>query len=102
MPDPLSYGRPDVIRPELRSLLIGGGVQLLCLVLATTCLDEGELVLRATARLSAAYWCGVVVVLVRRAHALTVGDHRYFRYGLLPILVVGVPITNAICLYRIG
>jgi hypothetical protein len=102
MPDPIDYGRPDAICPELRSLLIGGGVQLISVILAASCLDEGELVLNATCRVSAAYWCGVILVMVRRANRLTKGDHRYFRFGLMPLLLVGVPLTNAIWLGWIG
>ena len=39
-------------------------------------------------------------MLARRADALTAGDHRYFRFGLIPLIVIGVPITLAVWSHR--
>ncbi len=88
-----------LIRPISRDLLIGGLVQTAALVFAGMILDEGEWA-SATCRISAAFWVGVIVVLVRRHNALTRGDHRFLRYGLLPLLVAGIPITLTIWAYR--
>ena len=88
-----------LMRPISRDLLIGGAVQLAALIFAGLILDMGEWAL-ATCRISAAFWVGVVIVLVRRHNVLTRGDHRFLRYGLLPLLLIGIPITLTIWGYR--
>jgi hypothetical protein len=93
------YNYMASMRPISRDLLIGGLVQIAALVFAGMILDEGGWAL-ATCRISAAFWVGVIIVLVRRHNALTRGDHRFLRYGLLPLLVAGIPITLTIWAYR--
>jgi hypothetical protein len=88
-----------LMRPISRDLLIGAAVQLCALIFAAMILDMGEWAL-ATCRISAAFWVGVIIVLVRRHNSLTAGDHRFLRYGLLPLLVVGIPVTLSIWAHR--
>ena len=85
----------EPLQPISRDLLIGGLAQFAALVFAGLTLDMGEWQL-ATCRISAAFWMGVIIVLVRRHNSLTRGDHRFLRYGLLPLLVIGIPITLTI------
>ncbi len=84
-----------LIRPVSRDLLIAGAVQLAFFIFAGLILDMGTWALAAE-RISAAYWVGVIIVLVRRSNTLTRGDHLFLRYGLVPLLVVGIPITLTI------
>lgn len=88
------------MRPVIRELIVGGIVQLCALLFATTILDMGEWAL-ATSRISAAFWVGVIIVLARCRNSLTRGDRRYLRYGLVPMLAVGIPFTLAIWAHRV-
>ena len=78
-------------RPVYRDLLIAGAVQLLALLLSASILDMGGFA-SATTALSAVYWVGVFFILSRRSGALTRGDHLFIRFGLIPILAVGIPV----------
>ncbi|HET6248675.1 MAG TPA: hypothetical protein VFE47_13315 [Tepidisphaeraceae bacterium] len=79
------------MRPVFRDLVIGGIVQVLALVSAAMILDLGQFA-TATADLSAAYWLGVILILWRRSNSLTAADRLFIRLGLIPILVIGIPI----------
>src|ERR1700743_1394421 len=69
------------------------------LLAVSTCLDHGQSA-AAMADVSVGFWCGVVIVLIRRHKAMTNGDHQYIRYGLFLLLVVGLPVTLTIWAYR--
>jgi hypothetical protein len=84
---------------KLRDLYPAFLTQFCGLVLAGSCLDMGEST-AAMARVSVAFWCGVIIVLVRRHKAMTSGDHQYICHGLFLLLVMGVPATVAIWLFR--
>ena len=79
------------MRPVYRDLIIGGAVQFLALVIAALALDLGEFA-SATMDLSIAYWVGVILILGRRSKSPTRGDRFFIRLGLIPILVIGIPI----------
>jgi hypothetical protein len=61
------------------------------LFFADLILDLGQF-MQATRDLSPAYWFGVVLILLRRSNTLTPGDRLFMRFGLIPILVIGIPI----------
>ena len=88
------------MRRVSRDLVVARAVQFFAAFLFAMCiLDMGAWTL-ATERLSAAYWVGVIVVLVRRSNSLTPGDHVFLRFGLVPVLTAGIPITFAIWSHR--
>ncbi len=78
-------------KSEFLSFIIAIAVQLISLFIAALVLDMGE-TLSAVIYLSDAYWIGVGIVYWRRRGWLTAGDHFYLRFGLIPIIVVGVPL----------
>jgi hypothetical protein len=75
---------------ESRSIMWGFVVQGLALAFSMTILDGGY-VFNATTALSVVFWSFCIVILLRRYHCLTPGDKRFIAFGLIPILVVGVP-----------
>ena len=83
------------MRPSSRDMLIGVVVQSLALFFAASILDMGQCA-QATADISVGYWFGVMIVLVRRSHSLTPGDQMFVRFGLVPLLIAGIPITLGI------
>jgi hypothetical protein len=76
---------------SVRDMVIAMGMQLGAVVLSSCVLDEGQ-VFSATLYLSMAYWCGVVLILLRRKRRISRGDRTFIRYGLIPILIIGVPL----------
>lgn len=88
-----------MMRPSSRDLLIAGAVQFLALLFAASILDMGQWA-QATGDISVGYWVGIAIVIVRRSNSLTAGDHVYVRFGLVPLLMVGVPVTLGIWAYR--
>jgi hypothetical protein len=81
----MSFVNDPYFRPLLRALLL----QFLLLAFCTRILDGG-VIFDACAKSSAAFWAGVIVILVRRPKNPTRGDLIYVRWGLLPIVTVGV------------
>jgi hypothetical protein len=77
---------PSVSRDLTLALVVQG----FAVLLAASSLDMGQLML-ATAGTSIAYWVGVMLVILRRSKTLTEGDHLFIRFGLIPILVIGIP-----------
>lgn len=78
-------------RSFLPDLITAAVAQAVAFLLAAIQLDMGQW-MSATIYLSFGFWLGACVVLVRRGSALTRWDRLYLRYGLAPIIVVGVPV----------
>src|SRR5258708_5744982 len=76
--------------PRTRPLLRAFVQQLAWLFfLGTFILDEG--VLHSAARApSIGFWSGVMLVLIRRPHTPTRGDLLFIRWGLHPIMLIGL------------
>ena len=66
-------------------------IQLIILLLFSVILDGG-VHLRACCFAYLGYVAGVLLVLIRRAKALTWGDRLFLRWGWVPIVVVGLPL----------
>lgn len=88
-----------LMRPITRDLAVGGLIQFFALLFAACILDMGGWA-TATADISVGFWVGVVIVILRRHNSLTEGDHTFLRFGLVPLLIVGIPITLGIWAYR--
>jgi hypothetical protein len=73
-------------RAFLRALLFQAGL----LVLFSLALDFGHM-LRACGYSSLVFWVGVAMILLRRHSNPTKGDLVYIRWGLLVIVLIGVP-----------
>jgi hypothetical protein len=53
-------------------------------------MDLGQF-MAATVYLSVGFWASVLIVVARSRKGLTRGDRLFIRYGLLPILILGIP-----------
>jgi len=72
--------------PLARALLL----QLVMLVVCVGCvLDLGETG-EACAYSSVAFWCGTLIILIRRPAKPTPGDLFYIRWGLVFINLIGI------------
>ena len=74
-------------RPIVRALI----VQAIFGILAGMNLDMGQ-TMSAYLYLSLPFWIGVGIIAVRRKSHPTKGDLLYIAYGLIPIMIGGIPL----------
>jgi hypothetical protein len=79
-------------RPLVRALLLQVGLLVFFFGLF---LDFGES-LRSCCYLSIVFWLGTIIILIRRPQNPTRGDLAYIRWGLLLIVLLGIPALWAV------
>ena len=91
----IKIGRLELVitlkNPYTRPLVSAFFLQVALLFFFSLILDLDDVALQACCFSSVAFWMGVILILIRRPRSPTKGDLIYICWGLLPIVLVGVP-----------
>ena len=85
----------EIAAPYKRALTQAVVLYCLWLGFSQLILDTGEF-LSAVIYSSIAFWIGVVLVVVRRPLAPTRGDLYFIRWGIIPIVAMGVAVFTCV------
>lgn len=68
----------------------------ICLTVFTGLILDGGIVSLVFLRISLGFWCGVLLIALRRWNSLTKSDLWYLRHGLWCVLFFSFPIAGTI------
>lgn len=76
------------------SSVLRAGLMQICLAVFTGLLLDGGIVSRVFLQASLGFWCGVLLIALRRWESPTKTDVVYLRHGLWGVLVISFPIAE--------
>lgn len=75
------------------SPFLRAGLMQICLTIFTGLILDGGIACHVFLRVSVGYWCGVLLIMLRRSASLTPADLVYLRHGLWGVLLISFPIA---------
>ena len=75
------------------SPVLRAGVMQVCLTIFTGLMLDGGIVCNIFLRGSVGFWCGVLLIMLRRSAVMTKTDLVYLRHGLWCVLLISFPIA---------
>lgn len=75
------------------SPVLRAGLMQICLTVFTGLMLDGGIVCNVFLRISVGFWCGVLLIMLRRPAVMTKMDLVYLRHGLWCVLLISFPIA---------
>ena len=75
------------------SPVLRAGLMQVCLTVFTGLILDGGIACHVFLRFSVGFWCGVLLIMLRRPAAMTKTDLVYLRHGLWCVLLISFPIA---------
>ena len=78
------------------SPVLRAGLMQICLTVFTSLILDGGIVCHVFLRISLGFWCGLLLIALRRWSSPTKSDLWYLRHGLWCVLFLSFPIATTI------